>query len=64
MIDFTRPTADELLMYRAALDDGALAQRRARGPAFIKIGPKVVYRGSDLNAWLEANTVRHEPVAA
>lgn len=29
-----------------------------RGPEFIKIGPKVAYRGSALNAWLEAQTVR------
>ena len=28
-----------------------------RGPAFYKIGTKVVYRGSDLNAWLEAQRV-------
>ena len=29
-----------------------------RGPAFIKIGSRVAYRGADLNAWLEARTVR------
>jgi predicted DNA-binding transcriptional regulator AlpA len=29
-----------------------------RGPAYIKIGPRVAYRGSDLNQWLEAQTVR------
>ena len=29
-----------------------------RGPPFIKIGPKVAYRGADLNAWLEVRTVR------
>ena len=28
-----------------------------RGPAFIKIGSRVAYRGADLNAWLEARTV-------
>ena len=33
-----------------------------RGPAFIKLGSKVAYRGSDLNEWL--NRQRVEPVAA
>ncbi|MDE0458410.1 MAG: hypothetical protein OXI15_14040 [Chromatiales bacterium] len=29
-----------------------------RGPAFLKIGGKVLYRGSDLNDWLDSITVR------
>jgi len=29
-----------------------------RGPAYIKIGWRVAYRGSDLNAWLAARTIR------
>lgn len=33
-----------------------------RGPAFIKLGSKVAYRGSDLNSWLTSRTV--EPRAA
>lgn len=34
-----------------------LAQWRhyGRGPAFYKLGRKVIYRGCDLNAWAEAN---------
>ena len=28
------------------------------GPAFIKIGARVAYRGEDLNRWLEERTVR------
>ncbi|WP_424991461.1 MerR family transcriptional regulator [Fluviibacterium sp. S390] len=36
-----------------------LAQWRHKkiGPAFYKLGRKIVYRGSDLNAWAEANRV-------
>lgn len=30
---------------------------QGRGPAFIKVGSKVLYRGSDLLKWLEANRV-------
>ena len=29
-----------------------------RGPAYIKLGSRVAYRGSDLNEWLAAQTVR------
>ena len=28
-----------------------------RGPKYIKVGGKVAYRGSDLNEWLDAQTV-------
>ena len=28
-----------------------------RGPAFIKLGAKVAYRGRDLNDWLASRTV-------
>lgn len=28
-----------------------------RGPAFIKLGRRVVYRVDDLDAWLDAHTV-------
>ena len=40
-------------------DRDKLAQWRHKcvGPAYYKIGRKVVYRGSDLNAWLAANRV-------
>ena len=36
-----------------------LAQWRHRntGPAYYKLGRKIVYRGSDLNAWAEAQRV-------
>ena len=35
---------------------------QARGPAFVKIGSRVAYRGSDLNRWLDERTV--QPKAA
>ena len=40
-------------------DRDKLAQWRHKcvGPAYYKIGRKVIYRGSDLNAWLAANRV-------
>lgn len=38
-------------------DTDKLAQWRHKrmGPAFYRLGRKIVYRGSDLNAWSEAN---------
>lgn len=43
---------------------GVLAQWRhyGRGPRYLKIGGRVRYRGSDLNAWIEAQTV--DPTAS
>ncbi|MBB3996126.1 hypothetical protein GGR95_003794 [Sulfitobacter undariae] len=40
-------------------DRAKLAQWRhkMKGPAFYKLGRKVVYRGSDLNAWAEAQRI-------
>ncbi len=40
-------------------DRDKLAQWRHKrmGPAFYKLGRKIIYRGSDLNAWAEANRV-------
>lgn len=34
-----------------------LAQWRYKGigPAYYKLGRKIVYRGADLNAWVESN---------
>lgn len=40
-------------------DPDKLAQWRHKsmGPAFYKLGRKIIYRGADLNAWAEANRV-------
>jgi len=40
-------------------DRPKLAQWRHKqtGPAFYRLGRKIIYRGSDLNAWAEANRV-------
>ena len=40
-------------------DRDKLAQWRHKGigPAYYKLGRKVVYRGTDLNAWAETNRV-------
>ena len=29
-----------------------------RGPAYVKLGLKVAYRGGDLNDWIESQTIR------
>ena len=40
-------------------DREKLAQWRHKGmgPAFYKLGRKIIYRGADLNNWAEANRV-------
>ena len=54
------PSDDEL---RAIATKGTLAVWRTegRGPAYIRLArTKVVYKGSDLNEWLEERTERPE----
>lgn len=45
-------------------DRDKLAQWRHKGmgPAFYRLGRKIIYRGSDLNAWAEANRVDPQKV--
>lgn len=40
-------------------DRNKLAQWRHKGigPAYYKLGRKIIYRGADLNAWAQANRV-------
>ncbi|MGB4113870.1 MAG: MerR family transcriptional regulator [Yoonia sp.] len=40
-------------------DSNKLAQWRHKrmGPAFYKLGRKIIYRGVDLNAWAEAQRI-------
>jgi len=40
-------------------DRDKLAQWRHKcfGPAYYKLGRKIIYRGSDLNAWVEAHKI-------
>ena len=40
-------------------DREKLAQWRhkMKGPAFYRLGRKIIYRGADLNAWVDANRV-------
>ena len=55
-------TDDPKLKELAPPSTMAHMRSEGRGPAFLKIGGRVLYRGSDLNAWLEEITVR--PTAA
>jgi len=32
-------------------------RRKGMGPAFFRLGRKIIYRGVDLNAWAEASRV-------
>ena len=43
-------------------DRHKLAQWRhkGRGPAFYRLGRKIIYRGSDLNAWAETHRIEPE----
>ena len=64
MFDETKlyPASDPAVLALLPYSTWAHWRCQGRGPAFIKIGNRVVYRGSDLNAWLMSRRV--ETVAA
>ena len=53
MNQVARPTKEAA--QRAGFSAGTFANMRVsgRGPRFIKVGAKVVYRDADVDAWLE-----------
>ena len=57
---FYRASDPELRVIATA---GTLNQWRfhGRGPAYVKFGKRVLYRGTDLNEFVAANTVRPDP---
>ena len=55
-------TPDDALRTIAPASTMAHWRSEHRGPPYIKIGPKVAYKGSDLIAWLDAQRI--EPAAA
>ena len=46
-------------------DRDKLAQWRHKGmgPAFYRLGRKIVYRGADLNIWANAQRVEPQPIS-
>ena len=36
-------------------------RRRGTGPAYYKLGRKIIYRGEDQNAWVDANRIEPSP---
>ena len=55
-------THDPVIQALAPYSTMAHWRSEGRGPKYIKIGPKVAYRGKDLNDWLDSRTV--EPTQA
>ena len=60
MFDETKlyPTNDPALKNLGAGSTLAHWRAEGSGPAYIKIGGRVAYRGGDLNLWLESRIVR------
>ena len=51
-------TGDPALLVLGRPSTLAHWRSQGRGPAFIKLGSRVAYHGSDLNKWLLFRTVR------
>ena len=56
------PASDPAVLAIAPYSTMAHWRCEGRGPAFMKIGTRVMYSGRDLNAWLAKQRV--EPAAA
>ncbi len=56
------PTAPELRPV-AAVQTLARWRHEGRGPAFVKSGSRVLYKGADVLAWLEARRVATDAAA-
>ena len=62
MFDETKlfQTTDPELLTLAPYSTMAHWRSDGKGPAYIKLGLRVVYSGRALNEWLEARTIRPE----
>lgn len=60
LFDNTRhyqPTDPEILSLLGTKAKQAQMRHFGRGPTFYRLGRKIIYHGSDLNTWAEANKV-------
>ena len=56
-------TDDPVLLALAPYSTLAHWRSEGRGPAYVKIGARVAYRGTDLNAWLASRTIKPKEAA-
>ena len=52
------PAGDPALLVLGCPSTLAHARSQGKGPPFIRLGGLIVYRGSDLNRWLDGPTVQ------
>jgi len=52
-----QPTDPEILEILGTKAKQAQMRHFGRGPAFYRLGRKIIYHGADLNAWAEANKI-------
>ena len=51
-------TTDEELLLLGSPDSLAKQRSRGEGPAYVKLGRRVLYRGCDLNGYLDACLIK------
>ena len=56
-------TGDAALLALAPYSTMAHWRSEGRGPAYVKIGARVAYRGADLNTWLASRTIQPKEAA-
>ena len=52
-----QPTDPEIISLLGSTSKQAQMRHFKRSPSFYRLGRKIIYHGSDLNAWAEANKI-------
>ena len=58
------PTTDPALRLIGTKGTMAIWRHEGRGPSYVRLGGKVLYRGADLNEWLDARLVKTDMSAS
>ncbi len=62
--DLTYVLGDPELELLGSKDKLAQWRHYSKGPAYYKLGRKIVYSGADLNAWVEAQRVSNSQASS
>ena len=58
-----QPSDPEILSLLGSREKQAQMRYYGRSPAFYRLGRKIIYHGTDLNAWASAQRISHGDAA-
>jgi hypothetical protein len=54
-----QPTDPEILSLLGSREKQAQMRHHGRSPVYYRLGRKIIYHGSDLNAWASSQRISH-----